>query len=103
LKWLWAQCKREGFLQKIKEEDGEGCNVYGHLEVNKVAGNFHFAPGNSFQQLNMFFFDFLEFQVDSFNVLPDPFSVCVLGQFEEPNRYDELKELVVANHGRLLV
>ncbi|CAK9876341.1 unnamed protein product [Sphagnum jensenii] len=62
------QCKREGFLQKIKEEDGEGCNVYGHLEVNKVAGNFHFAPGNSFQQLNMFFFDFLEFQVDSFNV-----------------------------------
>ncbi|CAM6030099.1 unnamed protein product [Sphagnum balticum] len=56
-------CKREGFLQKIKEEDGEGCNVYGHLEVNKVAGNFHFAPGNSFQQLNMFFFDFLEFQV----------------------------------------
>ncbi len=60
-------------MQKIKEEDGEGCNVYGHLEVNKVAGNFHFAPGNSFQQLNMFFFDFLEFQVDSFNVLPDPF------------------------------
>jgi hypothetical protein len=37
-------------------------------QVNKVAGNFHFAPGNSFQQLNMFFFDFLEFQVDSFNV-----------------------------------
>jgi hypothetical protein len=27
----------------------------------------------------------------------------VLGQFEEPNRYDELKELVVANHGSLLV
>jgi hypothetical protein len=27
----------------------------------------------------------------------------VLGQFEEPNRNDELKELVVANHGRLLI
>jgi hypothetical protein len=28
----------------------EGCRVHGHLEVNKVAGNFHIAPGQSFQQ-----------------------------------------------------
>eukprot|EP01080_Neovahlkampfia_damariscottae_P006334 gene6334-10341_t len=26
-----------------------GCNMYGDLKVNKVAGNFHFAPGRSFQ------------------------------------------------------
>ncbi|BBH09162.1 Endoplasmic reticulum vesicle transporter protein [Prunus dulcis] len=32
------QCKREGFIQKIKDEDGEGCNIEGSLEVNKVAG-----------------------------------------------------------------
>jgi hypothetical protein len=27
-----------------------GCNMYGAMEVNKVAGNFHFAPGRSFSQ-----------------------------------------------------
>ncbi|CAL0317875.1 unnamed protein product [Lupinus luteus] len=62
------QCKREGFLQRIKDEDGEGCNVYGFLEVNKVAGNFHFAPGKSFQQAGAHVHDLLPFQMDSFNI-----------------------------------
>ncbi|KAJ8762684.1 hypothetical protein K2173_011164 [Erythroxylum novogranatense] len=62
------QCKREGFLQRIKEEEGEGCNIYGFLEVNKVAGNFHFAPGKSFQQSNGHLHDLLTFQKDSFNI-----------------------------------
>ncbi|XP_034270021.1 endoplasmic reticulum-Golgi intermediate compartment protein 3 isoform X3 [Pantherophis guttatus] len=44
------QCKREGFSEKMQEQKNEGCKVYGFLEVNKVAGNFHFAPGKSFQQ-----------------------------------------------------
>ncbi|KAJ7414855.1 Endoplasmic reticulum-Golgi intermediate compartment protein 3 [Pitangus sulphuratus] len=44
------QCKREGFSQRMQEQKNEGCQVYGFLEVNKVAGNFHFAPGKSFQQ-----------------------------------------------------
>ncbi|KAA3449620.1 endoplasmic reticulum-Golgi intermediate compartment protein 3-like [Gossypium australe] len=61
-------CKREGFLQKIKDEEGEGCNIYGFLEVNKVAGNFHFAPGKSFQQSNVHVHDLLAFQKDSFNL-----------------------------------
>ncbi|KAM7253155.1 hypothetical protein ACFE04_025773 [Oxalis oulophora] len=62
------QCKREGFLQSIKDEEGEGCNIYGFLEVNKVAGNFHFAPGKSFQQSNVHVHDLLLFQKDSFNI-----------------------------------
>ncbi|KAK4740861.1 hypothetical protein SAY87_024449 [Trapa incisa] len=62
------QCKREGFLQRIKDEEGEGCNIYGFLEVNKVAGNFHFAPGKSFQQANVHMHDLLAFQKDSFNI-----------------------------------
>ncbi|XP_026429545.1 endoplasmic reticulum-Golgi intermediate compartment protein 3-like [Papaver somniferum] len=62
------QCKREGFLQKIKDEEGEGCNIYGFLEVNKVAGNFHFAPGKSFQQSNVHVHDVTAFQKDSFNI-----------------------------------
>ncbi|KAJ3414306.1 hypothetical protein HDV05_006755 [Chytridiales sp. JEL 0842] len=47
------QCKREHWSEKIKEQEGEGCNIAGHIEVNKVAGNFHFAPGKSFQQNGM--------------------------------------------------
>ncbi|KAJ1411368.1 Endoplasmic reticulum vesicle transporter, C-terminal [Sesbania bispinosa] len=65
---LIDQCKREGFLQRIKDEEGEGCNVYGFLEVNKVAGNFHFAPGKSFQQSGVHVHDLLAFQKDSFNL-----------------------------------
>uniref|UniRef100_A0A8D0UQU9 Endoplasmic reticulum-Golgi intermediate compartment protein n=1 Tax=Sus scrofa TaxID=9823 RepID=A0A8D0UQU9_PIG len=48
------QCRREGFSQKMQEQKNEGCQVYGFLEVNKVAGNFHFAPGKSFQQSHVF-------------------------------------------------
>lgn len=44
------QCKREGYGEKMKAQQNEGCMVYGFIEVNKVAGNFHFAPGKSFQQ-----------------------------------------------------
>ena len=45
-----AQCAREGFAETMSLQAGEGCQIYGHFEVNKVAGNFHFAPGKSFQQ-----------------------------------------------------
>ena len=34
-----------------QEQAGEGCHLYGKLLVNKVAGNFHIAPGKSFQQV----------------------------------------------------
>lgn len=40
---------------------GEGCRMWGHLEVNKVAGNFHFAPGRSYQQGNMHVHDIAPF------------------------------------------
>ncbi|KAL9245162.1 hypothetical protein vseg_018842 [Gypsophila vaccaria] len=65
---LIDQCKREGFLQKIKEEEGEGCNIYGSLEVNKVAGNFHFAPGKSFYHAGVIVHDLMAFQKESFNI-----------------------------------
>lgn len=61
-----SQCKREGFAQRIKDEEGEGCNIYGSLEVNKVAGNFHFIK--SFHQSSVHIPDLLAFQEDSYNV-----------------------------------
>lgn len=52
-----TQCKAEGFTQKLKEQAGEGCRLHGFLHVNKVQGNFHFAPGKSFQTDNMHIHD----------------------------------------------
>ncbi|KAJ3208326.1 Endoplasmic reticulum-Golgi intermediate compartment protein 3 [Entophlyctis luteolus] len=61
------QCVREGWSNQIKEQEGEGCNLSGHIEVNKVAGNFHFAPGRSFQQGGMHVHDLSAFGRDGAN------------------------------------
>ncbi|VVT57906.1 uncharacterized protein SAPINGB_P005940 [Magnusiomyces paraingens] len=42
------QCEEEGYQEWIEQMKNEGCNVAGAVKVNKVAGNFHFAPGASF-------------------------------------------------------
>ena len=47
------QCKDSHFTEKLKEQSGEGCRLHGFLHVNKVQGNFHFAPGKSFQTDHM--------------------------------------------------
>ncbi|XP_068658921.1 uncharacterized protein [Aristolochia californica] len=65
---LIDQCKREGFFQKIKDEAGEGCNVHGLLEVSKVAGNFHFAPGKGFHQSSFLVQDLLALSSETYNI-----------------------------------
>ncbi|XP_006654573.1 endoplasmic reticulum-Golgi intermediate compartment protein 3-like [Oryza brachyantha] len=50
---LIDQCTREDFVERVKTQQGEGCNVHGFLDVSKVAGNFHFAPGKGFYQSNI--------------------------------------------------
>lgn len=62
------QCVREGFSLKNQAENGEGCQVYGYLLVNKVAGNFHFAPGKSFQQHHMHVHDLQPYRNIKFNL-----------------------------------
>lgn len=44
--------------------------IIGFLQVNKVAGNFHFAPGKSFQQAHMHVHDLMPFASQKFNVRP---------------------------------
>ncbi|CAF4529171.1 unnamed protein product [Rotaria sp. Silwood2] len=52
------QCVREGKTVGMIDSNiddsstqlNEGCRLHGYLEVNKVAGNFHIAPGQSFEQ-----------------------------------------------------
>jgi hypothetical protein len=65
---LIDQCKREGFVQRLKDEQGEGCNIHGFVNVNKVAGNFHFAPGKSLEQSFNFLQDLLNLQPESYNI-----------------------------------
>lgn len=62
------QCKREGWSDKMTSQKGEACEVYGYLEVNKVAGNFHFAPGKSFMQHHVHVHDLQPFSGDKFNM-----------------------------------
>ncbi|XP_078160430.1 uncharacterized protein LOC144555866 [Carex rostrata] len=64
---LIDQCKREGFVQRVKDEQGEGCNIHGFVDVNKVAGNFHFAPGKGLPQFN-FLQDLFNIQAESYNI-----------------------------------
>ncbi|KAL8625220.1 Endoplasmic reticulum-Golgi intermediate compartment protein 3 [Nucella lapillus] len=62
------QCRREGWSEKVIAEKNEGCRAHGYLEVNKVAGNFHFAPGKSFQQHHVHVHDIQAFGGQKFNI-----------------------------------
>lgn len=42
------QCKREGITSTSNNK--EGCQIFGTIEVNKIAGNFHIALGQSFEK-----------------------------------------------------
>jgi len=41
---------------------GEGCRIYGKLQVAKVAGNIHIAPGKAYQQQGMHVHDLQPFR-----------------------------------------
>eukprot|EP00897_Mesotaenium_endlicherianum_P006719 jgi/Mesen1/6075/ME000031S05341 len=90
------QCSREGYLQQIKDQEGEGCNVYGFLEVNKVAGNFHFAPGKSFQQANMHVHDLMPFADKNFN--PGPPGMYQYFTKVVPTVYTDLRGHVISTN-----
>ena len=62
------QCAKEGFSENLRLQSDEGCKIYGSLDVNKVAGNFHFAPGKSFQHGNMHVHDLMPFHTKKFDM-----------------------------------
>lgn len=47
------QCQREHYAEHLDAQRREGCRIEGGIRVNKVVGNFHFAPGKSFSNGNM--------------------------------------------------
>jgi len=55
------QCEREHYGEHLAAQREEGCNVAGHLNVNKVIGNFHIAPGKSFSTAQMHVHDLQQY------------------------------------------
>ena len=39
-----SQCAKEGFVEKLKAQEGEGCHMWGTLAVNKARLASHCGP-----------------------------------------------------------
>lgn len=65
------QCKGiEGVPSLTEAEERafkEGCQIYGYLEVNRVGGSFHVAPGKSFSLNSVHIHDVQPFSSTDFN------------------------------------
>ncbi|KRY23701.1 Endoplasmic reticulum-Golgi intermediate compartment protein 3 [Trichinella patagoniensis] len=47
------QCRDREWVQKLHHSLNQGCHIYGWLEVSKVTGNFHIAPGSSVKDVHV--------------------------------------------------
>ncbi|KAI8085769.1 endoplasmic reticulum vesicle transporter-domain-containing protein [Gilbertella persicaria] len=92
------QCIREGWLNRIESEANEGCNIHGHLLVNKVSGNFHFAPGDAFQTHSMHVHDLKEFSAGT----PDGHKFDLTHVIHKlkfgPDTFDETEEILAVTN-----
>ncbi|KAJ1644535.1 ER-derived vesicles protein erv46 [Coemansia erecta] len=41
------QCVREGYVQRLRAQEGEGCRMHGFVDVNKVAGALRISGGET--------------------------------------------------------
>jgi len=46
----FEQCRREARMRAVTIGEGEGCNVFGSIEVHRSSGNLHLSPTSSAQQ-----------------------------------------------------
>lgn len=65
----FEQCKDEKKLESqfAKKAFEEGCNIFGSLEVNRMGGSFHIAPGRSFSINHIHVHDVQPFSSSKFN------------------------------------
>lgn len=65
----FEQCKKEQALDKAKEAYAlnEACQIYGKIEVNRMSGSFHLAPGKSFSINHIHVHDVQPFLSSTFN------------------------------------
>uniref|UniRef100_A0A1L8DUP3 Endoplasmic reticulum-Golgi intermediate compartment protein 3 n=2 Tax=Nyssomyia neivai TaxID=330878 RepID=A0A1L8DUP3_9DIPT len=65
----FTQCKNEKITSKSHSESAlkEGCQIYGNMEVNRMGGSFHIAPGQSFSINHVHIHDVQPYTSSSFN------------------------------------
>jgi len=70
-----AQCLKEAFLETQRDQDSEegGCQLYGHMVLDRASGHFHIAPHKVVHQGAMqagllTLRDLLSFTFDQFNI-----------------------------------
>jgi len=59
--YLLLGCSDISYKENLLSQSHEGCNLAGFISVNKVAGNFHVAPGRSFAINGMHVHDTVSF------------------------------------------
>ncbi|EZA53366.1 Endoplasmic reticulum-Golgi intermediate compartment protein [Ooceraea biroi] len=62
------QCQNDKAMEKIKHAFTQGCQIYGYMEVNRVGGSFHIAPGNSFSVNHVHVHDVQPYTTTHFNM-----------------------------------
>ena len=90
------QCEREHYAEKLDEQRQEGCRIEGSLQVNKVMGNFHLAPGRSFSNGNMHVHD-LKNYVDAPNGQKHDFTHIIHHLRFGPQLPDSIAQRIGAN------
>lgn len=65
----FEQCIKERKLDTVQSKKAfdEGCNIFGSLEVNRMGGSFHIAPGKSFSINHIHVHDVQPFSSSKFN------------------------------------
>ncbi|XP_022123074.2 endoplasmic reticulum-Golgi intermediate compartment protein 3 [Pieris rapae] len=61
------QCKNDESLEKVNLALKEGCQLFGNMDVNRVGGSFHIAPGKSFTINHIHVHDVQPFSSSVFN------------------------------------
>uniref|UniRef100_A0A0K8TPB3 Endoplasmic reticulum-Golgi intermediate compartment protein 3 n=1 Tax=Tabanus bromius TaxID=304241 RepID=A0A0K8TPB3_TABBR len=66
----FEQCKERKLQKKLSEFRAfqEGCHMLGYMEVNRIGGNFHIAPGKSFSVNHIHVHDVQPFSSSDFNL-----------------------------------
>lgn len=62
------QCQNDKSVEKMKHAFVEGCQIYGYMEVNRVGGSFHIAPGESFSVNHVHVHDVQPYASTQFNM-----------------------------------
>ncbi|XP_015601063.1 endoplasmic reticulum-Golgi intermediate compartment protein 3 [Cephus cinctus] len=62
------QCRDDKSVERMKRAFLEGCQIYGYMEVNRVGGSFHIAPGDSFSVNHVHVHDVQPYSSTQFNM-----------------------------------